>query len=67
VSDDVYCRYEKARYPSTAFVVQDGVRIHRGTDPLHSVTGRLVSGGGPFPGPDFPAPDFEPDGGPDPS
>jgi len=37
-----WCRWEKARFPDAEFAVVGGVRVHRGVDPPHTASGRLL-------------------------
>lgn len=43
---DVYCRWERRRYQDSEFEQTDnGVLVHVGSSPLHTVNGRLVDPG----------------------
>jgi hypothetical protein len=43
---DVYCRWERRRYQDSEFEPADnGVLVHLGSSPLHTVNGRLVDPG----------------------
>jgi hypothetical protein len=41
----VFCKWERQRYPATEFTMQAGSRVHQGSSPLHTATGRLVDDG----------------------
>lgn len=54
---DVYCRWERRRYQDSEFEPSDnGVLVHVGSSPLHTVNGRLVELG-EFEPSDDPGPD----------
>jgi hypothetical protein len=43
---DIYCRWERRRYQDSEFELGDsGVLVHIGSNPLHTVSGRLVQPG----------------------